>query len=45
MPPWELYDQAKDIGEQHNQALEYPAVVERLGARFETWLEPMPPMG
>jgi arylsulfatase A len=34
-PKVQLYDLAKDIGEKHNVAAEYPQVVERLQAAYE----------
>jgi arylsulfatase A-like enzyme len=36
--PWELYDLASDIGEQHDLAAREPNKVQELTADFEQWL-------
>jgi len=41
--PWALYDLARDVGEQHDVAGEYPDVVRDLKAAYLRWLEEMHP--
>ena len=41
--PWELYNLAKDIEEQHNVASEHPDVVNRLAAHAQAAHEPIRP--
>lgn len=40
-PAWLLFDLARDPGEQHDLALEYPQVVKQLDAEFDKWLKQM----
>lgn len=35
--PWQLYDVVRDIGETTDIASQHPAIVRRLGAKFDSW--------
>lgn len=35
--PWELYDLAKDRGEQHNLIAQQPEIAQRLESKWRTW--------
>ncbi len=40
---WELYDVAKDLGEQTDVATMHPEVVKKLQAEYDTWWASLPP--
>jgi arylsulfatase len=43
-PRWMLFDVETDYGEQHDIAVNHPAVVERLAAAYEHWWTSVQPM-